>query len=101
MLRVPESESRVNLPKHLVIIPDGNVRWAQKRRVSAIEGYTAGVESLKTLLNEVDVLHGIDVVTVWGFSTENWVRPEEEKTGVMVVVQELIKTEGEDLAQKG
>lgn len=101
MLRVSESEPRANLPKHLVIIPDGNVRWAQKRRVPAIEGYAAGVESLKTLLNEVDVLDGIGVVTVWGFSTENWVRPEEERTGVMAVVQKLIKTEGEDLAQKG
>lgn len=98
---MPELESRVNLPKHLVIIPDGNVRWAQKHMLPAIEGYAAGINSLKTLLHEVDDLNGIDVVTIWGFSTENWVRPEDEITGVMAVVQELIQTGGEDLAQRG
>ncbi len=98
---MPEAEAKINLPKHLVIIPDGNVRWAQKRRVSPEEGYAAGIGALKSLLTEVDHLVGIDVVTVWGFSTENWVRPEEERVGVMATVQALIQTEGEDLAQRG
>ncbi len=97
---MPDLEKR-NLPRHMVIIPDGNVRWAQKHKVSPQEGYAAGIRSLKGILNEIDNLDGIDVVTVWGFSTENWVRPEEEKFGVIATVQHLIQTEGENLAQRG
>lgn len=96
-----ESELKTNLPKHLVIIPDGNVRWAQRRKVSPMEGYAAGIRALQGVLSEVDKLDGIEVVTVWGFSTENWVRPEEETVGVMTTVQALIQNEGEDLAQRG
>lgn len=95
-----ESELKA-IPKHLVIIPDGNVRWAQKHRVSPEEGYAAGIGALKGVLSEIDNLDGLDVVTVWGFSTENWVRPEDERMGVMTVVEHLLANEGEDLAQRG
>lgn len=96
-----ESVLKTNLPKHLVIIPDGNVRWAQKHKVSPLEGYAAGIKALQGVLREVDSLDGIGVVTVWGFSTDNWARPEEETVGVMTTVQELIQQQGEDLAQRG
>lgn len=94
------SERELTLPRHLVLIPDGNGRWAQKHRVPIAEGHLRGGQAIKTILYELENLD-INYVTVWGFSTENWSRTEEEVTGIMTVMESLIDTEGERLVSKG
>lgn len=95
-----ESKAELILPKHLVLIPDGNGRWAQRHRRSLFEGHLKGAQAIRTILYELENLD-IEVVTIWGFSTENWSRSEEEVHGVMAVMEELIDTEGGRLIDKG
>ena len=68
------------IPKHVVIIPDGNRRWAKGKGLTIIKGHekSAKFENIKSLLEEANKL-GVKYLSVWGFSTENWGRPAMEK----------------------
>ncbi len=70
--------STEHLPQHIAIIPDGNRRWAKQHNLPSLEGHRRGFERIKQLVNHTNQL-GIPVLTLWGFSTENWQRQEEEK----------------------
>lgn len=63
------------MPRHVAVIMDGNVRWAQKRGLPAASGHQAGVRSLRELV-ELCCKWGIKVLTVFAFSSDNWSRPE-------------------------
>src|SRR3989337_33100 len=66
-----------NLPNHVVIIPDGNRRWAKKHGLAPIEGHKRGLETaLKVVRGSRNL--GVKILTLWGFSTENWNRPSVE-----------------------
>lgn len=69
-----------NVPVHLAIIPDGNRRWAKARGLEIVKGHSksAEIENVSALLGEAQRL-GVKYVSIWGFSTENWNRPELEK----------------------
>lgn len=71
-----------NLPKHIAFIPDGNRRFAKKNNISTFEGHRLGYESFKEILTWCHEF-GINEVSFWGFSTENWKRGEEE-TGYLM-----------------
>ena len=77
------------IPSHVVLFPDGNRRWARQRQLSIFEGYKEGRKNFQRFL-----LHckkrGIQVVTVFGFSTENWQRPKEEVEFLMVFLEESL-----------
>ena len=77
------------LPKHIAMIMDGNGRWAKKRGLPRKAGHKAGSESLKRLLEESAKL-GIENVTVYAFSTENWSRPADEVAYLMNLMEEYI-----------
>ena len=77
------------LPKHIAMIMDGNGRWAKKRGIPRTAGHKAGSESLRKLLEESAKL-GIENVTVYAFSTENWSRPAEEVSYLMSLMEEYI-----------
>lgn len=66
-----------NTPKHVAIIPDGNRRWARQKRLPAVEGHRRGLQQMEKIASEARQL-GITTLTVWGFSTENWRREQEE-----------------------
>ena len=66
-----------NIPKHIAIIMDGNGRWAQKKGLSRTAGHRAGIERVKEIADAAQKL-GIEVVTFFAFSTENWQRPKKE-----------------------
>lgn len=68
---------KLNLPKHVAIIMDGNGRWAQKRGLPRIAGHKAGMNNLKSIATAASNL-GIKALTVYAFSTENWKRPNNE-----------------------
>ncbi len=66
-----------NIPQHIVIIPDGNRRWAKERNLDSLLGHKAGVENLFKLIEKGNEL-GVKYMTFWGFSTENYKRDEAE-----------------------
>jgi len=91
---------RQNLPGHIAIIMDGNGRWAQKRGLPRSLGHQAGVEALKDTIKLCCDLK-IKVLTVYGFSTENWKRPPEEINSIMNLVVDYLNNEIKELCRKG
>lgn len=87
-------------PKYVAIITDGNGRWAQQRDLPVVEGHKAGADVVKERLRDAAEL-GIEELTVYSFSTENWSRPAEEVEGLMRMFGERIATETPELKQEG
>ncbi|AZZ90918.1 di-trans,poly-cis-decaprenylcistransferase [Hahella sp. KA22] len=69
-------------PRHVAIIMDGNNRWAKQRRLPGVAGHKAGVDSVRAVV-ETCARHGVEVLTLFAFSSENWRRPEEEVGALM------------------
>ena len=88
------------LPVHIAFVPDGNGRWAEKRGLPRLAGHKAGVKIMASLVEYLSEL-GIQYVTLYGFSTENWGRPEEEVSGLFRVLEERIKKDVPRLHRKG
>lgn len=89
-----------HLPKHVAIIMDGNGRWAEQRGLPRLNGHRAGVKNMRSLieyLNEYQVKY----VTLYGFSTENWNRPEDEVKGLFHILEEAIDKETRELHKIG
>jgi undecaprenyl diphosphate synthase len=86
--------------KYVAIITDGNGRWAQRRGLPVIEGHRAGADVVKARLRDAVEL-GIEELTVFSFSTENWSRSEEEVRGLMRMMGERILGETPELDQEG
>jgi undecaprenyl diphosphate synthase len=90
----------VTAAKYVAIITDGNGRWAKQRDLPTVEGHRAGADTLKARLRDAAEL-GIEELTVYSFSTENWSRPEEEVRGLMGMMGERIGTETPELKEEG
>jgi undecaprenyl diphosphate synthase len=90
------AEGRLERPRSVAIITDGNVRWARARALSASEGHEAGADALKACLRDAVEL-GIEQLTVYSFSTENWSRPREEVAGLIAVLARRIAAETPEL----
>ncbi|MDX1966966.1 MAG: polyprenyl diphosphate synthase [Planctomycetaceae bacterium] len=88
------------LPRHVAIIMDGNGRWAQGRGLPRIEGHRRGVSSVRAIVEECSRL-GLEQLTLYCFSSENWKRPEAEQRLLMqLLVQYLVEERGEILRQR-
>jgi len=87
-------------PKYVAIITDGNGRWAQRRGLSPIEGHRAGADVVMDRLRDAVDL-GIEELTVFSFSTENWSRPIDEVDGLMRMFGERIDNETPELHEEG
>lgn len=70
------------VPRHVAIIMDGNNRWARKRLLPGVAGHKAGVDAVRAVI-EVCATAGVEVLTLFAFSSENWARPEEEVGALM------------------
>ncbi len=88
------------IPTHVAFIMDGNGRWAKKRELSRKEGHIAGVEAMRRCLPALLNL-GIQYVTLFVFSTENWRRPYDEVRFLMNLVLDYAKSDRSELIQKG
>lgn len=88
------------VPRHIAIIMDGNGRWAKARGLSRIAGHRAGAENLRTIIR-AGAKFGIEYITFYAFSTENWSRPKAEVTGLMHILSDVIDRELEELHQEG
>ncbi|MHB8075887.1 isoprenyl transferase [Desulfosporosinus fructosivorans] len=86
------------LPRHIAIIMDGNGRWALKRALPRSMGHRAGVEALRKIVKACSKL-GIEVLTVYAFSTENWKRPKDEVGVLMTLLTEYLRKELLELHQ--
>jgi undecaprenyl diphosphate synthase len=84
------------LPRHIAIIMDGNGRWAQKRALPRSMGHRAGVEALREIVKTCSNL-GIEILTVYAFSTENWKRPKDEVGVLMDLLIEYLRKELQEL----
>jgi undecaprenyl diphosphate synthase len=90
----------VTAPRYVAIITDGNGRWAERRGLPVVEGHRAGADVVKARLRDAVEL-GIEELTVFSFSTENWSRPEEEVLGLMEMFGERIASETPELREEG
>lgn len=79
-----------NIPRHVAIIMDGNGRWAKRRGMPRSMGHRAGADVLKQIVVGADEI-GIKALTVYGFSTENWKRPEQEVSFLMALIKEYLQ----------
>jgi undecaprenyl diphosphate synthase len=87
-------------PRYVAIITDGNGRWAAERGLPAIEGHRAGADTVKARLRDAAEF-GIEELTVFSFSTENWQRPRAEVDGLMAMFAERIDSETPELDAEG
>ena len=86
--------------RYVAIITDGNGRWAEQRSLPPIEGHSAGADVVKARLRDAVEL-GIEELTVYSFSTENWSRPADEVEGLMRMFGERIDRETPELHEEG
>ena len=84
------------VPRHVAVIMDGNGRWATQRGQPRIFGHRAGAESLRAILRACRD-HGVEYLTVYAFSTENWIRPRDEVTGLMALLKTFLKKDEHEL----
>ncbi len=85
-----------NVPKHIAIIMDGNGRWAKQKGIPRLLGHRSGVKSVREV-TEAAAEIGVQYLTLYAFSTENWNRPPAEVTALMTLLVETIKGEIRDL----
>jgi undecaprenyl diphosphate synthase len=81
-----------HLPSHVAIIMDGNGRWAAQRHLPRVEGHRAGIDSVRDVV-ETSARIGIDVLTLYAFSIENWKRPRAEVNTLMMLLKRYIRLE--------
>jgi undecaprenyl diphosphate synthase len=94
------STSNPRTPRHVAIIMDGNGRWAAKRGLPRVEGHEHGTDNIRRITFAAGEL-GIEYLTLWAFSTENWRRPVDEVDGIMRILGEAIERETEELHRQG
>jgi undecaprenyl diphosphate synthase len=87
-------------PAHVAIIMDGNGRWARDRGLPRSQGHRAGVENVRRVVRCM-AGHGVEYLTVFAFSTENWERPDEEVGALIALMGEAIRQETEPLHREG
>src|SRR5207247_10522787 len=90
---IPEADT---VPRHVAIIMDGNGRWAKKRFLPRVAGHRRGVEAVRAVVKAC-VERGIEYLTLFAFSSENWRRPPEEVTFLMQLFLRALEQEVEKL----
>lgn len=85
-------------PRHIAIIMDGNGRWAKKRGLPRTAGHSAGAEAFRRIANYCRTL-GVEYLTVYAFSTENWRRSQEEVGGIMLLLRRYLEEAIRDMTK--
>ena len=97
---MPSGIDRAHLPRHVAIVMDGNGRWAKQRGLKRTEGHAAGEQALfDTVEGALDI--GLDWMTVYAFSTENWRRPVDEVRYLMTFNENLLLRRRDELNERG
>ncbi len=87
-------------PNHIAVIMDGNRRWAEQHGLPQLEGHRAGVENMRSIMDYLSKRQ-LKYLTVYGFSTENWNRPEDEVRGLLYLLEESLDKEAPELHNRG
>lgn len=98
-IQVPDGLDLNAIPAHVAFIMDGNGRWAKKRLMNRVKGHEQGAQTVKEVVTACREL-GIDVLTLYAFSTENWARPKEEVKALMYLLKRFLRNETEELREK-
>ena len=93
-------QARGEIPRHIACIMDGNGRWAKQRGRSRVVGHRHGVDSVRDITEACGQL-GVEFLTLYTFSTENWARPRAEVTALMELLVRTLRKEAERLHQNG
>jgi len=88
------------IPQHVAIIMDGNGRWAEARGMSRLAGHRAGTENLRRVITAF-AQRGVNYLTLYAFSTENWSRPPREVQGLLRLLASSIRREAKELDREG
>lgn len=88
--------SKQGVPEHVAIIMDGNGRWASQRGLPRLRGHHAGAESVRAVLRACRTA-GVKYLTLYAFSSENWVRPRPEVTGLMSLLRKFLRDQAFEL----
>lgn len=96
---MPETDTQ-QTPKHIAIIMDGNGRWAKKRGLPRTSGHKQGAEAARRVVSAASDL-GIEYLTLFGFSSENWSRPENEVKELMSLLRYYLRSETAELHKSG
>jgi len=94
-----ESSGQV-IPRHVAIIMDGNNRWAKRRGLPGAAGHRAGVEAVRGILRACRE-HGVEVLTLFAFSSENWGRPQPEVRALLALLSRYLRSEVRELHKDG
>lgn len=89
-----------HIPRHVAIIMDGNGRWAKERGLSRQKGHRAGAENIRRVIRGMGE-RGVEVLTLYAFSTENWTRPRTEVSALIRLIPRFIKSELRELHENG
>jgi undecaprenyl diphosphate synthase len=100
MLKASPAPAPETGPRHVAIIMDGNGRWATRRGLSRLVGHKRGVEAVRRIVEASPDL-GVEYLTIFAFSTENWKRSEEEVGGLMHLFRLYIRKEAAELDRQG
>jgi len=96
----PAAAGAIGLPRHVAVIMDGNGRWAQRRALPRHLGHRAGAKAVRATV-EGCARRGVEALTIFAFSSENWQRPQEEVTRLMELFVESIDKEVDELHRNG
>lgn len=96
----PAALDQERIPRHVAVIMDGNGRWAKKRAMNRINGHKAGIGAVRELIRCANDV-GVDYLTIYSFSTENWKRPQDEVNGLMNLFAKTMLAELEGLHEEG
>ena len=98
--QVPFAVPPEEMPRHVAIIMDGNRRWARARGLAEMEGHAAGVEGIREIIRHA-VRRGIEVLSLYAFSRENWARSDDEVSGLFMLLEKVIRNETAELVAQG
>ncbi len=84
------------IPRHIAVIMDGNGRWAKERGLPRLEGHRTGAESVREVM-EACIEQGVEYLTLYAFSSENWSRPESEVSALMALLDRFLDEKAKDL----
>jgi undecaprenyl diphosphate synthase len=101
-MAVAEAQERIaagtgKMPRHVAIIMDGNGRWAKKRMLPKAMGHKRGVETVRNIVRAAGEL-GLETLSLYAFSSENWKRPEDEISDLMGLMRDFIKSDLDEFA---
>ena len=87
-------------PRHVAIIADGNRRWARERGLPVLAGHVQGIEAIRPIVRRARD-RGVETLSVYTFSTENWARPEEEVSGLFGLIDGAVRQYTDELVTEG